>query len=226
MWILAIELWTITARILTSLCPHWDGRCWEASSSPPGSSFSSLSLSASSLPSFLLAGLEKSIPEDVLIEQKKEREYQRGNKVWSHFLLIQVQTHIFMISLQILSFISAMLVCFINSEEFNKQFSCVFVCDDWPSVGHHHTVESCLSEPSSSWRPHRASSVPPPAPSSPFLPAVQIVQDGHTGERHTPPVHLVPPTAEPILTAVKMFSLFAMFENGSGLHVDFKFNLQ
>ena len=55
---------------------------------------------------------------------------------------------------------------------------CVCVWDDWPSAGRRRIAESCLSEPSSSWRPRLASSALPPAPSAPFLPAAQIVRDG------------------------------------------------
>ena len=60
-------------------------------------------------------------------------------------------------------------------------FMCVSacLCDNWPSVGRHHIAESCLLEPSSSWHHHPASYVHPPSPSSPSLPAVQIVRHGH-----------------------------------------------
>lgn len=100
---------------------------------------------------------------------KKEEKYQRCHKVWfsdsiSYYLKCK---HAHCIhghgkSLCLLSFISATV----------SMYLCV---GDWPSVGHHHTAESCLSEPSSSWRPHPASYVPPPAPSSPFLPVEQMV---------------------------------------------------
>lgn len=74
--------------ILTSLCPRWDVQCWEASSCLPGSSFSSLSLSASSLPSSRLAGWENKYKRMCWKnEREKISKRPRKLKLWSYFLL-------------------------------------------------------------------------------------------------------------------------------------------
>lgn len=69
---------------LTSLYPRRGGQCSEASSSQPGSSFSSPSLSAFSLPSFRLAGWGEG---DERTEEKNSKRPQQSPQLWSYFIL-------------------------------------------------------------------------------------------------------------------------------------------
>lgn len=139
-------------------------------------------------------------------EIMKERDHRRG----SGSPLFQFNSSAFTI-LHVLSLTSGIAGCFseqtgeiISKSNHNHRRQSlkllwiskhlISVCDDWPSAGLRRTAESCLSEPSSSWRPRPASFVPPPAPSSLSLPVVEIVQNGH--RRRKPPVHSVFPSCQ------------------------------